>query len=125
MEKADQLILVADDQVGVRRLIQEVFREDGYRVLLASNGQEAVAAAQCAAPVLALLDMKMPVMDGLEALRLIKIMSPATIVFMMTAVGEGEWIRDALNSGAHHCINKPFDIFALKEMVTQVLQREG
>lgn len=125
MEKAEQLILVADDQLGVRRLIQEVFREDGYRVLLASNGQEAVTAARCEPPVLALLDMKMPVMDGLEALRLIKGMRPNTIVFMMTAVGEEEWIQEALNTGAHQCISKPFDIFALKELVGRVLQGEG
>lgn len=125
MEKADQLILVADDQLGVRRLIQEVFREDGYRVLLASNGQEAVTAARSELPVLALLDMKMPVMGGLEALRLIKGIRPETIVFMMTAVGEDEWIQDALNNGAHQCITKPFDIFALKQMVEHVLQGEG
>jgi two-component system response regulator (stage 0 sporulation protein F) len=125
MEKSERLILVADDQLGVRRLIQEVFREDGYRVLLASNGQEAVTAARSELPGLALLDMKMPVMDGLEALRLIKDMHPETIVLMMTAVGEEDWIQEALNSGAHRCISKPFDIFALKELVEHVLQGEG
>jgi len=125
MEKVEQLILVADDQVAVRRLIQEIFREDGYRVLLASNGQEAVTAARCEVPSLALLDMKMPVMGGLEALRLIKGFCPETIVFMMTAVGEDEWIQEALSSGADKCISKPFDIFALKELVEHVLQGEG
>jgi len=125
MEKAKQLILVADDQLGVRRLIQEVFREEGYRVLVTSNGQEAVTAARHELPALALLDMKMPVMGGLEALRQIKGMRTETIVLMMTAVGEDEWIQEALSNGAHHCISKPFDIFDLKELVEHVLNREG
>lgn len=119
------LILVADDQPGVRRLIQEVFREDGYRVVTAANGQEAVALARAELPALVLLDMKMPVMDGMEALRALKISQPKTLIIMMTAVGEGAWVQEAIGAGAHTCIAKPFDVFALRELVEQVLLREA
>lgn len=119
------LILVVDDQAGVRRLIQEVFREVGYRVLTATNGQEALAAAAAYAPSAVILDMKMPIMDGLETLRVLKAAQPKLLVVMMTAVGDGDQINEALSSGAHSCVSKPFDVFALRKLVTDVLDKEG
>lgn len=119
------LILVVDDQLGVRRLIQEVFREIGYRVATAAHGQEALALAAVTTPDLVLLDMKMPVMDGLETLRTLKGLYPDLIVLMMTAVGDGDRVQEALNMGARDCINKPFDVFALRQLAQSVLEKEG
>lgn len=119
------LILVVDDQLGVRRLIQEVFREIGYRVAAAAHGQEAIALAAAEQPALVLLDMKMPVMDGLETLRALKGSYPSLPVFMMTAVGDGDRVSEALSSGAETCINKPFDVFALRTLVQDRLIQEG
>lgn len=118
------LILIVDDQAGVRLLLREVFREVGYRVALAAHGQEAVVLASAELPSLALVDLKMPVMDGLEALRALKGLDPAMPVLMMTAVGEGR-ISQLLENGARDCITKPFDIFRLRDLVQQVLQEEG
>lgn len=118
------LILVVDDQAGVRLLLREVFREIGYRVALAAHGQEAVVMASMELPALALVDLKMPVMDGLEALRALKALDPSLPVLMMTAVGEGR-VGELLANGARDCITKPFDIFALRDLVRQVLQEEG
>lgn len=118
-------ILVVDDQYGVRRLIQEVFAQAGYRVSLASNGSEALAHVRRSPPGLVLLDMRMPVMDGMEALRLLKLMNPQLLCVMMTAVEDGEQINEALAAGAQACIAKPFDVFALRDLVEDLLGKEG
>lgn len=118
------LILVVDDQAGVRLLLREVFRETGYRIALASHGQEAIVLASAELPSLALVDLKMPVMDGLETLRALKSLDPSMPVLIMTALGEGR-IHELLENGARDCITKPFDVFALRNLVQQVLQEEG
>lgn len=122
MIAGDRLILVVDDQHGVRCLIEEVFYGSGYRVITAANGQEAVELVAAQRPDAVLLDMKMPVMDGLEALRIIKQgKHPSVVVIMMTAVGDDERMNEAFSAGAHTCIAKPFDVFALRELVARVL----
>jgi two-component system, response regulator, stage 0 sporulation protein F len=125
MSMETPLILVVDDQMGVRRLIQEVFKEIGYRVAAAAHGQEAIAIAAAELPAVVLLDMKMPVMDGLETLRTLKSLYPDLIVFMMTAVGDGDRINEALANGASRCISKPFDVFELRHQVQAVMTKEA
>ena len=115
-------ILVVDDQFGVRRLVQEVFVGTGYPVVTAANGREALEIAAARPPVLVLLDMKMPVMDGLETLRKLKAADPNLVVMMMTAVGDQDRVQEALHSGAHTCIAKPFDVFALRDQVLGLLR---
>ena len=118
------LILVVDDQMGVRRLVQEVFREVGYRVATAVHGQEAMALCSVELPALVLLDMKMPVMDGLETLRTLRQLYPELPVIVMTAVGDGDRASEVLSSGARSCISKPFDVFELRELVQKALDEE-
>jgi two-component system response regulator (stage 0 sporulation protein F) len=124
MRAEPPLILVVDDQLGVRRLIQEVFHDAGFRVVLASNGQEALTLAAVNRPSLVLLDMKMPVMDGLETLRALRTTYPDLIVLMMTAVGDGEQVQEALSLGAKACLSKPFDVFQLRARVEAFLKEE-
>jgi two-component system response regulator (stage 0 sporulation protein F) len=118
-------ILVADDQLGVRRLLEELFFQVGYRVVTAAHGREAVVAATAERPSLALLDIRMPVMDGLEALRELRQLYPDLPVFMMTAVGDSERATEALSLGAQDCIGKPFDIFELRRLVQATLGEEA
>jgi two-component system response regulator (stage 0 sporulation protein F) len=118
---AAPLILVVDDQVGVRRLIQEVFKGVGYRVAMAENGEEAISLAAQEEPDLVLLDMKMPVMDGLQTLHSLKRQHHKLAVFMMTALGDTDQISQAMAGGARSCISKPFDVFALQTLVDQTL----
>lgn len=124
MAGASPLILVVDDQLGVRRLIQEVFREAGYRVATAAHGQEALAVAAVEEPSVVLLDMKMPVMDGLDTLKALKGLYPNIAVLMMTAVDDRERVSEAFRSGAVACIEKPFDVFALRQQVEQLIREE-
>lgn len=118
------LILVVDDQMGVRRLIQEVFRDVGYRVATAVHGQEAVALCSVELPALVLLDMKMPVMDGFETLRTLRNLYPELPVIIMTAVGDGDRVAEVMGCGARSCIGKPFDVFELRQLVQKVLEGE-
>lgn len=121
MTTQPRLILVVDDQMGVRRLIQEVFREVGYRVVTAAHGQEAMALCSVELPDLVLLDMKMPVMDGVETLRNLRQLYPQLAVIIMTAVGDGDRVNEVLSMGARDCISKPFDVFQLRGLVREVL----
>lgn len=118
-------ILVVDDQHGVRHLIREVFAKPAYRVSIAANGVEALATARRDPPDVVLLDVKMPVMDGVEALRLLKQLQPRLLCVMMTAVDDGEQIRQALMAGAQACVTKPFDVFGLRDLVESLLRKEG
>lgn len=116
------LILVVDDQPGVRRLVQEIFQQAGYRVLAAANGEEALALAAAQRPDLAILDVRMPVMDGVETLRQLKGLAPDLPVLMMTAVGDGDKLAEALALGARTAFTKPFDIFRLRDLARSVLE---
>jgi two-component system, response regulator, stage 0 sporulation protein F len=118
------LLLVVDDQLGVRRLIQEVFREVGYRVATAAHGQEALALCSVELPHVVLLDMKMPVMDGLETLRALRNLYADLPIIVMTAVGDGDRVSEVLSSGARRCVSKPFDVFELRRLVQATLEEE-
>jgi two-component system cell cycle response regulator len=104
-------ILVADDEPVNRTLIERLLVREGYHVLAARNGSEAVEQARSALPDLVLLDMMMPEMDGLDACRLIK-ETEAThdipIIFL-SARGETEMKVSALSLGADDYISKPFE----------------
>jgi diguanylate cyclase (GGDEF)-like protein len=103
-------ILVADDEPINRSLIQRRLERAGYRVLTAQNGQEAVEKARDALPDLVILDIMMPVMDGLEACRLIKedASTQDIPVIFLSARDETEVKVSGLSLGANDYISKPF-----------------
>ncbi len=115
------VILVADDQPGVRWLVQELFADGRYQVLLAAHGQEAVAAARRQPPDVALIDLRMPVMDGVETLRALREMYPDLPVVVMTAVDDSDRVDECLRLGARCAVIKPFDVFELRSLVEATL----
>lgn len=110
-------ILIVDDQPGVRYLLDIVIREAGHRVFTARNGLEAVEIAKSSHPDLIFMDVRMPLMGGLEALGKIKAMIPETKVIIMTAYGSEETVTQAMEGGALCCIAKPFDVEKIKELL--------
>jgi len=118
-------ILIVDDQKGVRRLLEEVFKKDGWAVSTAVDGSEAVDMALQLEPDIILMDMKMPNMNGLEASQNIINQNPGLSIIMMTAYGEMEVVRAALDSGVKKCITKPFDIIHLRDMVNSLVEEEA
>lgn len=113
-------ILIVDDQKGVRKLLEELFKKDGWEVFTATDGREAVAKADETLPNIILMDVKMPNMNGLEASMLILAKHSQIPIMMMTAYGEIETVKSAMDAGVKKCISKPFDIMVLKEMVYEL-----
>lgn len=114
-------ILVVDDQQGVRILLQMVFQEEGYKVRVAANGKEALNEVLCWHPHVVLMDLRTPLMDGLEALPRIKREAPETSVMVMSAYVEEDDVQELRRLGASDIICKPFDLDELKERVKALL----
>ena len=104
-----QTILVVDDAGLVRTRCRRFLVEHGYDVLEAQNGLEAIARYKQARPDAVLLDITMPEMDGLTALREIRKLDPEANVVMVTGMHQQAIIMDALKSGAKDFVMKPFE----------------
>jgi two-component system chemotaxis response regulator CheY len=103
-------LLVVDDAMLMRRMIRDVAVEAGWEVVgEAKNGQEGVELFDRLRPDLVTMDVVMPEMGGLEALRRIKGLDPAARVVMVTALDQKQTIEEAIRDGAIDFIVKPFD----------------
>lgn len=114
-------ILIVDDQKGVRRLLEELFKKEGWNVYTASDGLEAVIQVKEIRPDIVLMDMKMPNMNGLESSAHILHLYPDMKIIMMTAYGEMDVVKKALEAGVRRCITKPFDILSLRDLVNELV----
>jgi two-component system chemotaxis response regulator CheY len=101
-------VLLVDDAEQVRSLCKQVLAPHGCTVLEAENGQAAVAAYQQHHPDVVVMDIAMPVLDGLSALKEIMQLDPAARVMMVTAMGQEAQVRAAIEAGARDFIVKPF-----------------
>jgi len=106
-------VLVVDDNGDLRDNLADILEENGFEVGTAATGEEAVEKVRLRKPDFVLMDIKMPVMSGVEAFRKIKGLSPSTVVIMMTAFTRDELVRDALREGAYAVLYKPLDVKAL------------
>jgi two-component system response regulator (stage 0 sporulation protein F) len=119
--KDQRVVLVVDDQPGIRRLLTEVLNDNGFTVATATNGYEGIKKAEELNPGVILIDMKMPGMDGIEALRELKRLGHSEKAIVMTAYGELDLVNEAKDIGAYAYITKPFDIVALCSMVSEIM----
>ena len=101
-------ILVVDDAAFMRMKATRLLTENGYEVVEASTGAEAVASFKSESPDAVLLDITMPDMDGLTALKEIRSINPNARVAMVTAMGQQSIVMEALQAGAADFIVKPF-----------------
>ena len=115
-------ILIIDDQPGIRLLLNEVFKKEGYTPLLAANGMEALKIVEEEPVDCVLLDMKIPGMNGLEILQHLKAKNEKVPVIMMTAYGEQGLIDEAKKLGASNYFTKPFNIFEVLAEVNGILK---
>ncbi len=115
-------LLIVDDQTGIRLLLDEVFRLEGFVTRLAANGMEALQSVEDEVPGCILLDMKMPGIDGIEVLKRLKSRWPEIPVIMMTAYGEIEMTEDAVKIGALKYFTKPFDIYEVRDAVNALFE---
>ena len=101
-------ILVVDDESILRSLLEKILKKEGYEVLLAASGKEAIEILECEKADIIISDIKMPEMDGFALLRAVKEKYPSIGVIMMTAYADAYSVKDALLLGADDYITKPF-----------------
>ncbi len=114
-------ILIVDDQFGIRVLLNEIFKKDGYETFQAASGLQALEIVGKDRPDLVILDMKIPGMDGIEILRRLKKYDSSIQVIMMTAYGELDMINEAMSLGAITHFVKPFDIDEVRDVIKNQL----
>jgi two-component system response regulator (stage 0 sporulation protein F) len=125
MDREKLKVLIVDDQAGVRFLLDIVIRESGHKSYMAQNGLEAIELARSVHPDLIFMDVRMPRIGGLEALRKIKETNPEIQVIIMTAYGSEQTVSDALKYGAWCYIAKPFDVNEIKKLLKKFISEHG
>ena len=116
-------IVVADDEATARQSLGAILREDGYEVLLAQDGEEALALVAREAPDILLTDLRMPRLGGEDLLDRVRKGFPDVAVVLMTAHGTIASAVRALRSGAEDYLTKPIDVDELEHLLTAVLAR--
>jgi CheY-like chemotaxis protein len=114
-------VLVVDDDRSIRQVVVEALEREGYRVLAARNGEEALALLARERPDVVLLDRWMPVMDGREFARQIKALGISPLIIAMTAAPVA--LRWAALIGADASLDKPFEIDDLLDLVARCCGR--
>ncbi|MUG70864.1 response regulator transcription factor [Paenibacillus validus] len=120
----DKLVLIVDDENEVAELVEKYLKRDGYRVVKAASGAEAIRKVEQHRPDLVLLDMAMPGMDGLEVMRQLRNQARYQAPFLlMSCNGDDSAVIRGLSSGADDYITKPFSPEQLVARVKAHLRR--
>jgi two-component system OmpR family response regulator len=110
-------ILVVDDEAGIRFSLEEVLTGDGYQVRTVDSGEAALECIASETFDLAVIDLKMPGIGGIEVLAALRRQSPATVAIVLTAHGSLDTAVEALRQGAHDYLFKPCSMADLRESV--------
>lgn len=116
-------ILLVDDEAHIRKYVGLIVRQLGrIKLVEAANGEEALAAFQLEKPMLVLLDVNMPHMDGIETLRRLKQLDPDCKVVMLTSLANRQTVEEALTLGAVNYVRKDTNKEELAKTLTETLQ---
>ena len=115
-------ILIVDDSRTSRRILRNLLIEEGYEVVEAENGEDGIKKYKEEAPDMVTMDITMPVMDGLEALRGIKEYDSVAKVIMVTAAGQESKVMEAVKLGAAEFVTKPFEKEKIVNTVNKVVK---
>ncbi len=116
-------LLIADDDPGLRESLERTLTREGFRVILASDGNAALERLQAGGVDLVLTDLKMPGLSGIELLRAVKAIAADVDVILLTAFGTVEEAVRAMKEGAHDFLTKPFQRAQLMRLIRQALER--
>ena len=115
-------VLIVDDALFMRVAIGNMLKEFGYKVVgEASNGKDAIALYEQLQPDLVTMDITMPGMTGIEAVKAIIKKDPTARIVMITALGQQKKIKAAIQAGAKDFITKPFQPEQLKVVAKNIL----
>ncbi len=121
-QRTKSKILVVDDEIGIRDLLQSSFDEEECEVLAAASAEKAFEVIEKQNPQLVLLDIRLPGIDGVEALKRIKQMNKNIIVIMVTAFGDDKNALRCMKLGAAAYVSKPFDINYIVMLIQNYLE---
>ena len=115
-------VMIVDDAEFLRLRISRILTGNGYQIVQADTGLSAVNLYLASRPDVVLMDITMPEMDGLTALREIKAIDPEARVIMLTALGQDSVVLEALKAGALDFVVKPFDTKRVLETIEKALK---
>ena len=114
-------VLIADDEINIRRVLEAILRRDGYDVVTAANGNEALVGMSRGINTV-ITDLKMPGLDGMGLLKRLSVDFPDVPVVMITAHGSVESAVEAVKLGAFDYVEKPFDQEQIRQIVAKALR---
>lgn len=117
-------ILVVDDDDSIRKVLASILEEKGYMVDTAQNGKEAIEKTQSEFYNLALVDIRLPDMDGTEVLASIKETTPPMVKIIVTGYPSLQNAIDAVNKGADAYVLKPFKVDNILEIISEHLKKQ-
>jgi CheY-like chemotaxis protein len=122
-EKNETTLLLVEDTEDNRFMMRRLLEMEGYRVVEARNGEEAVKAAQNEKPALILMDLSLPIIDGLAATKLIRRIPEFKDVpiIAVSAHDTADFQEEALTAGCNSYITKPIDFGELENLITELL----
>jgi DNA-binding NtrC family response regulator len=119
-------ILVVDDNANLRKTMKRVLMLKGYDVVTAADGPEALEIARESHDIyLVFMDIKMPLMNGVEAYKELRIILPDAVVFMMTAYAVEELIQEAIEEGAYGIIHKPLEFDSIIDKIEEAREEKN
>ena len=117
-----QTVLIADDEAQIREILRIYFEKEGFKVVEAADGAAAIIQVQASKPDIVVLDIMMPVLDGLEVCRQVRKISDIPII-MLTAKDEDDDRILGLEIGADDYITKPFSVKEIDARIQSVIRR--
>ncbi len=115
-------IMVVDDAAFLRAMLKDILVSAGHQVVFeAKNGQEAVDKYKAVQPDLVTMDITMPIMEGIQAVKEIRLMDPEANIVMCSAMGQRNLIIQAIQSGAKDFIIKPFQSDRVLEAIDKAI----
>ncbi len=119
---ADKTILLVDDAAFMRMMIKDILVKNGYTIAgEAENGAKAVEKYKELNPGLVIMDITMPEMDGISAVKAIKSIDSSALIIMCSAMGQQAMVIESIQAGAKDFIVKPFQVDRVLEAVKKVI----
>lgn len=116
-------VLIVDDAAFMRMMIKDILTKNEFEIVgEASNGIQAIELYKQERPDVVTMDITMPEMDGIEAVKLIKEFDPNARIIMCSAMGQQSMVKDAIKAGARDFIVKPFQADKVLEAINKIIR---